>query len=69
MILRALEGKPLPIYGNGGNVRDWLYVDDHARALKRVFESGTSGEITASAATTSAPTSKSSMSSAPSSTS
>jgi len=45
MILRALEGKPLPIYGNGGNVRDWLYVDDHARALKRVFESGTSGEI------------------------
>ncbi|MBI1990837.1 MAG: dTDP-glucose 4,6-dehydratase [Betaproteobacteria bacterium] len=45
MILRALEGKPLPIYGNGGNVRDWLYVDDHARALKRVFESGTIGEI------------------------
>jgi len=44
MILRALEGKPLPIYGNGGNVRDWLYVDDHARALKRVFEYGKIGE-------------------------
>ena len=44
MVLRALEGKPLPIYGTGGNVRDWLYVDDHARALKRVFEHGTIGE-------------------------
>ena len=33
MILNALEGKPLPVYGNGSNVRDWLYVDDHARAL------------------------------------
>ncbi len=44
MILRALEGKPLPIYGNGGNVRDWLYVDDHARALKLVFEHGMIGE-------------------------
>ncbi len=33
MILNALEGKPLPVYGNGANVRDWLYVEDHARAL------------------------------------
>ena len=33
MILNALEGKPLPIYGNGSNVRDWLYVEDHVRAL------------------------------------
>ena len=33
MILNALEGKPLPVYGKGENVRDWLYVEDHARAL------------------------------------
>ena len=33
IILNALEGKPLPIYGKGDNVRDWLYVEDHARAL------------------------------------
>ena len=33
MILNALEGKPLPVYGKGDQVRDWLYVDDHARAL------------------------------------
>ncbi|QHS09779.1 dTDP-glucose 4,6-dehydratase [Sinimarinibacterium sp. NLF-5-8] len=44
MILNALEGKPLPVYGNGQNVRDWLYVDDHARALQRVFEHGQVGE-------------------------
>ena len=35
MILNALEGKPLPVYGKGANVRDWLYVEDHARALVR----------------------------------
>jgi dTDP-glucose 4,6-dehydratase len=35
MILNALEGKPLPIYGDGRNVRDWLYVEDHCRALRR----------------------------------
>ncbi|HEX5394450.1 MAG TPA: dTDP-glucose 4,6-dehydratase [Rhodocyclaceae bacterium] len=44
MILNALAGKPLPIYGKGENVRDWLFVDDHARALRRVFEAGTVGE-------------------------
>lgn len=44
MITNALGGKPLPIYGKGDNVRDWLYVDDHARALKLVFERGVPGE-------------------------
>ena len=37
VILNALEGKPLPVYGNGQQIRDWLYVDDHARALLTVF--------------------------------
>ena len=40
IILNALEGKPLPVYGKGENVRDWLYVDDHARALCLVLERG-----------------------------
>ena len=44
MILNALEGKPLPIYGKGENIRDWLYVDDHARALRLVLERGVIGE-------------------------
>jgi hypothetical protein len=44
MIHNAVSGKPLPIYGKGDNVRDWLYVDDHARALRLVFERGTPGE-------------------------
>lgn len=43
MILNALEGKPLPVYGEGENVRDWLYVEDHARALLKVMEEGSSG--------------------------
>ena len=44
IILNALEGKPLPVYGKGDNVRDWLYVDDHARALCLVLEQGEIGE-------------------------
>ncbi|WP_420104090.1 dTDP-glucose 4,6-dehydratase [Bosea sp. (in: a-proteobacteria)] len=44
MIINALEGKPLPVYGNGLNVRDWLYVDDHADALLTVAERGALGE-------------------------
>jgi dTDP-glucose 4,6-dehydratase len=44
MITNAISGKSLPIYGKGDNVRDWLYVDDHARALKLVFERGAPGE-------------------------
>jgi len=43
-VLNALEGKPLPVYGKGENVRDWLYVDDHADALIRVVERGAVGE-------------------------
>lgn len=44
MILNALEGKPLPVYGDGGNVRDWLYVEDHCRALWRVLMAGQPGQ-------------------------
>ena len=44
MILNALEGKPLPVYGKGEQVRDWLYVEDHARALFKVVTEGKVGE-------------------------
>ena len=44
VILNAVNGKPLPIYGKGDNIRDWLYVDDHARALRLVLEKSTPGE-------------------------
>lgn len=44
VILNALEGKPLPVYGKGDQVRDWLYVEDHARALYAVVTSGKVGE-------------------------
>lgn len=44
VILNALDGKPLPIYGKGDQIRDWLYVEDHARALYKVVTEGTIGE-------------------------
>ena len=44
VILNALDGKPLPIYGRGDNVRDWLYVEDHCHALHLVLQSGKPGE-------------------------
>ncbi|NIC04295.1 dTDP-glucose 4,6-dehydratase [Billgrantia bachuensis] len=44
MILNALSGKPLPVYGKGEQIRDWLYVDDHARALYKVVTEGQVGE-------------------------
>ncbi|MDE1713172.1 dTDP-glucose 4,6-dehydratase (plasmid) [Chromobacterium amazonense] len=44
VILNALAGKPLPIYGDGQQVRDWLYVKDHCSAIRRVLEAGTLGE-------------------------
>jgi dTDP-glucose 4,6-dehydratase len=44
VILNALDGKPLPIYGKGDQVRDWLYVEDHARALYQVVSEGVVGE-------------------------
>jgi dTDP-glucose 4,6-dehydratase len=44
VILNALEGKPLPVYGDGGNVRDWLFVEDHCSAIRAVLERGRVGE-------------------------
>ena len=44
MILNALERKPLPVYGDGGNVRDWLFVGDHCAAIRAVLERGQVGE-------------------------
>lgn len=43
MILNALEGKPLPVYGKGANIRDWLHVEDHCAAIARVLEAGLVG--------------------------
>jgi dTDP-glucose 4,6-dehydratase len=43
-ILKALHGEPIPVYGTGDNVRDWLYVDDHARAVYEVMTRGRPGE-------------------------
>ena len=45
MILNALEGKPLPVYGDGANVRDWLHVDDHCEALWQILQRGEPGEV------------------------
>jgi dTDP-glucose 4,6-dehydratase len=44
MILNAIEDKPLPVYGEGKNVRDWLYVEDHCRAVWQIMQKGTRGE-------------------------
>ena len=44
MIIKALKGEPMPVYGSGNNVRDWLYVDDHARALYTIASRGRAGE-------------------------
>jgi dTDP-glucose 4,6-dehydratase len=44
VVLSALAGRPIPVYGDGGNVRDWLFVDDHVRALLAVLEGGRVGE-------------------------
>jgi len=44
MILNSLEGKPLPVYGDGLNVRDWMFVEDHCAALRRVLDNGKVGE-------------------------
>ena len=45
MISNALEGKPLPVYGDGQQIRDWLYVEDHCRAIHKVLENGRPGEV------------------------
>jgi dTDP-glucose 4,6-dehydratase len=45
MILNALAGKALPVYGTGANVRDWLYVEDHCRAIEYVLDRGEPGEV------------------------
>ena len=45
MIVNALAGKPLPVYGDGQQIRDWLYVGDHCSAIRRVLEAGRVGEV------------------------
>lgn len=45
MIVNALSGKPLPVYGDGQQIRDWLYVGDHCSAIRRVLEAGAVGEV------------------------
>ena len=59
VILKALHGEPIPVYGKGDNVRDWLYVEDHARALHAVLTAAGRARATTSAARASAPTSRS----------
>ena len=44
IIVKCLAGEKLPVYGKGSNIRDWLFVDDHVRALQTVFEKGTPGQ-------------------------
>ena len=45
MVVQALAGKPLPVYGDGQQIRDWLYVQDHCSAIRRVLEAGRVGEV------------------------
>lgn len=45
MIIHALDNEPLPVYGDGANVRDWLYVEDHCRAIDLIIRKGTVGEV------------------------
>ena len=45
MVLNALRGKPLPVYGDGRNIRDWLYVGDHCSAIRAVLGNGRPGEV------------------------
>jgi dTDP-glucose 4,6-dehydratase len=45
IIAKAIAGEPLPIYGDGGNIRDWLYVEDHCRAIAQVLKAGRPGEV------------------------
>lgn len=45
MIANALSDKPLPVYGNGKNVRDWLYVEDHCKAVDLIMRKGRAGEV------------------------
>ena len=44
VILKALDGQDIPIYGNGGNIRDWLFVEDHVDALLKVVSQGSIGK-------------------------
>jgi dTDP-glucose 4,6-dehydratase len=69
MIVNALAGKNLPVYGDGMQVRDWLYVRDHCSAIRRVLAAGAWARPTTWAAGTRSPTSRSSTPSAPCSTS
>ena len=45
MILNAHEGKPLPVYGDGQNIRDWIFVEDHCQGLRQVLDQGKTGEV------------------------
>jgi dTDP-glucose 4,6-dehydratase len=45
MVVNAQAGKPLPVYGDGQQIRDWLYVKDHCSAIRRVLEAGNVGEV------------------------
>lgn len=45
MLIHALEDKPLPVYGDGANVRDWLYTEDHCRAIDLILRKGKEGEV------------------------